>query len=242
MSKKTKTGKKERVVVIGGSSGMGLSIAKAAHENGFDVLIASRSKEKLDRAKRQIGNITTQVLDATKEKEVARFFASLDGLDHLVISAADFMMGPFLKTSLEQARSFFESKFWGQYCAAKYAVPKIRKGGSVTFFCGYAAQKPMMDFAVGCAINAAIEGLTRALALELGPLRVNAIAPGTIETPVWDIVPKKEREAHFKQTAQKLPLKRIGQPEDIAQGVLFLMQCGFITGKVLYIDGGELLV
>jgi len=234
--------KKSKIIVIGGSSGMGLAIAKMMKDQGSEVIIASRSKEKLEKAKKAIGNVKIYVLDSTSEKELEKFFSSIGPFDHLVITAADFIMGPFLKLKTEEARKFFDSKFWGQYSAAKHGAPRIRKGGSITFFGGTASQKPMMDFAFGSAINSAIEGLARALALELAPIRVNAIAPGTIETPVWNVVPEKERLAIFRKTAEKLPVKRIGKPEDIAEVAAFLINCGFITGSTIYVDGGDHLI
>ena len=139
-------------------------------------------------------------------------------------------------------RAYFDSKFWGQYNAAKHGAPLIRKGGSITFFGGTANQKPLCSFAFGSALNAAIEGLTRGLALELAPIRVNAIAPGIIETPAWDLMDKKERASVFKQAGEKLLTRRIGQPEDIAEAAIYLMNCGFATGSVLYVDGGDRLV
>lgn len=221
---------------------MGFAIAKASYEKGEEVVIASRSLQKLQKAKEQIGSIQIHVLDATQEKELSSFFSSLGYLDHLVITSADFVMGPFTQMSLETAKSFFDSKFWSQYLAAKQAAPFFRKEGSITFFCGIAAQKPFSEFAVGCSINAAIEGLTRALALELAPLRVNAIAPGTIVTPVWNQVPEKERLAQFAKTAEKLPVKRVGQPEDVVRAVRYVIECGFATGTIVCVDGGDRLL
>jgi NAD(P)-dependent dehydrogenase (short-subunit alcohol dehydrogenase family) len=227
-------------VIIGGSSGMGLSIAKMLCSMDHQVVIGSRSKEKLDKAKLATqGRAETLLLDVTKEEDIARFFESIGPFDHLVTSAADFAVGPFLKMPTERAKHFFDSKFWGQYLAAKYAAPYIQKEGSITFFGGVAAQKPFLNFAAGCAINAAIEGLTRALALELAPLRVNAICPGTIITPVWDSLGEKERRAEFEKTAQKLPVKRVGKPEDIAQAARYLITCGYATGSIVYVDGGD---
>lgn len=233
---------KKRTVVIGGSSGMGLAVARLSYEKGDEVIIASRSPEKLEKARKQIGDVQTYALDATQEKDLSAFFSSIGSLDHLVLTAADFVMGPFTQMPLEAAKHFFDSKFWSQYLAAKQAAPRMRPGGTITFFCGIAGQKPFSQFAAGCAINAAIEGLTRALAVELGPIRVNAIAPGTIVTPVWDSVPEQERLAQFKQTAQKLPVKRVGGPEDVARAVRYLMECEFATGSIVYVDGGERLI
>lgn len=231
-----------RTVLIGGSSGMGLATAKMLHALGHDIVIASRSQDKLDKAKAIIGKAEGYVLDITQEKEVARFFKHVGPFDHLVTSAAGFVMGPFLQLPLEDAKLFFESKFWGQYLAAKHGAPHIRKGGSITFFCGLAGQKPFMNFAVGCSINAALEGLTRALALELSPIRVNAISPGTVVTPAWDILSEQDRLKEFKNAASQLPAKKVGQPEDIAQAAIYLIQCSFATGSIVYVDGGARIV
>lgn len=233
--------KKSRCVVIGGSSGMGFAVAAKLQKAGHEVVIASRNKEKLERAKEQLGTVEAHPLDITSEEVVKAFFLKIGAFDHLIITAADFIMGSFTELETSQARAFFDSKFWGQYIAAKYAVPFLRERGSITFFGGIAGQKPLEHFACGAAINAAIEGLTRALAVELGPVRVNAVAPGTVETPIWNSVPQKERTKIFQATANKLPVKRIGQPEDIAEAVLFLIMCGFTTGSVLYVDGGALM-
>jgi NAD(P)-dependent dehydrogenase (short-subunit alcohol dehydrogenase family) len=233
---------KKKTVVIGGSSGMGLAIAKAAYYLEHDVVIASRSKEKLKKAQQHIGAVQIHPLDITQEKKVMAFFSSIGPFDHLVITAADFIMGPFLTLKTDEAKRFFASKFWGQYCAAKHGAPHIRPDGSITFFCGVAGQKPMKNFAAGAAINAALEGLTRALALELAPIRVNAIAPGAVVTPVWDSLPKKKRLAQLASIKNKSPLHRIGVPDDIVQAVLYLMHCAYATGSIVYVDGGDRLI
>ncbi len=231
-----------KTVVIGGSSGMGLATAQLLSKLGHEIVIASRSKDRLEKARKLIGKAECHELDVTKEADLSRFFDSIGDFDHLVTSAANFIMGPFLKLPLAEAKQFFDSKFWGQYLAAKHGAPHIRKGGSITFFCGVAGQKPFPNFSVGSAINAALEGLTRALALELSPIRVNAIAPGTVATPVWDSLPEEERSKEFAKAAARLPTKRIGHPDDIAKAVAYLIQCGFASGSVVYVDGGERIV
>jgi NAD(P)-dependent dehydrogenase (short-subunit alcohol dehydrogenase family) len=231
-----------RIVVIGGSSGMGLAVAKLMHTCGYQIVIASRSKEKLEKARKEIGEAEVHVLDLMKEAEVSSFFSKVGPFDHLFTPAADFFMGPFLGGKTEGARKYFDGKFWGQYCAAKYGAPHIRKGGSITFFSGAANEKPMMEFTAGCAINAAIEALGRALALELSPIRVNTISPGVIVSPLWDIMPKGDQKAFFEQIAGKLPAKRVGHTEDIAKAARYLAECPYATGSVVAVDGGYALV
>ena len=221
---------------------MGLAIAQAAKKMGNSVVIAGRSQEKLAMAQKILDGVEAHTVDVRDEKSVKLFFDKVGAFDHLVLTAASFIMGPFLKLNTADVRSYFDSKFWGQYNAAKHGAPFIRKGGSITFFGGAASQKPICSFAFGSALNAAIEGLTRGLALELAPIRVNAIAPGIVETPAWDLMDKKERASVFKQAGDKLLTRRIGQPEDIAEAAIYLMHCGFATGSVLYVDGGDRLI
>lgn len=221
---------------------MGLATAKLLHSLGHDIVIASRSQDKLEKAKKIIGDADCHVLDVHSEKDLSQFFDSIGPFDHLVTSAANVVIGPFLKLSLEEVKSFFDIKFWGQYLAAKHGAPHIRQGGSITFFSGLAGQKPFMNFAAGSSINAAVEGLTQALALELAPIRVNAISPGTVVTPVWDIMSERDRLKNFEATASRLPAKKVGQPEDIAQAVAYLIQCSYATGSVVCVDGGDRII
>lgn len=226
----------ERVLIIGGSSGMGLASASLLSSLGYHVTILSRSLEKLQKAQREIKGVDIATLDITKEDEVSSFFRTAHPFHHLVVTAADFISGPFLELSLDQARQFFDSKFWGQYHAAKYAAHKIIKGGSITLFSGVAGQKPILNLSVASSINGAIESLTRSLALELSPVRVNAISPGTINTPVWG------GTLDAKQAGKHLPLQRVGEADDIAAAVRFLIECTYITGEILSIEGGAKLV
>src|SRR5262245_23555744 len=210
--------KNKKVVVVGGSSGMGLATAADLAATGALVIIASRSSEKLEKARRSIVQpVETRVLDIRSESAVRFFFNELGRFHHLVVSASDAVFGPFLEVSIASVQEFFDSKFWGAYRVACYAAPHLSKDGSITFFSGAASQRGTPGLAAGSAINAAIEALGRTLAVELAPIRVNTIAPGLIATPVWDtLMPAEQKDVFFKDASAKLPTKRIGTPAEIA--------------------------
>lgn len=232
----------QRIVIIGGSSGMGLATAKMAAAEGAIVVIGSRSEEKLRQAKAQIrGKTEVLTMNIMDEESVKAFFDQVGKFDHLTTPGSEAAMGRFLELDTKTARAAFDSKFWGQYQAAKYGAPKIRAGGSITFFAGIWSQRPVPEGSVITAINSAVEGLGRALATELAPIRVNTISPGIVDTAIYSGMPSGEKEAMFKEVAASIPAGRIGRPEDIAQTVLYLMSNGFTTGSTLYVDGGATL-
>lgn len=229
----------KRVVVVGGSSGIGLATAKAALEAGAKVLIAGRSQEKLEKAKAAVGGkIGIHPLDVTDAEQIRQFFAKVRRFNHLVLTAATGSTGKFLEQEMSQVEELFASKFWGQFLCARYGAPCVAEGGSITFFSGIASQRPLTGFSGYAAVNGAINALTRTLAVELAPIRVNAISPGIVETSAYEGMPEEKRSKFFESVAAKLPVRRIGQPEDIAAAVLHLMQNGYTTGTVLDVDGG----
>ncbi|MCR8995498.1 SDR family oxidoreductase [Brevibacillus laterosporus] len=235
--------KGKKVVVIGGSSGIGLETAKLALAEGADVVIASRSEEKLQKAKTKLGRKgTTYTLDITQEKQVQSFFQQIGTLDHLVITAAETSGGSFLEMDVDQARQLFDHKFWGQYYAAKYGTPHIATNGSITLFSGVVAYKSMVGSATLGAVNAAVSNLGQTLALELSPVRVNIVSPGIIDTPSRSKMSQEARNSLYEAVASKLPVKRIGQPVDVAQGVMYLLHNDFVTGTTLHIEGGHILL
>ena len=229
----------QRIVIIGGSSGMGLATAQLAAVDGAAVIIASRSEEKLRRAKETIkGTAETFTVNTMDEESVKKLFDRVGEFDHLATPGSEAAMGPFLKIEVSKARAAFDSKFWGQYHAARYGAPKIRTGGSITFFAGIWSQRPVPGSSIVTAINSAVEGLGRALALELAPIRVNTVSPGIVDTPLYAGMAPEKREAMFREAAASIPAKRIARPEEIALTVLYLMRNTYTTGSTLYVDGG----
>jgi NAD(P)-dependent dehydrogenase (short-subunit alcohol dehydrogenase family) len=229
--------KDARLLVIGGSSGIGLATAAAATAAGAAVTIASRSKEKLEAAAVRLeGQARAVVIDTGDDDALERFFGLEEVWDHVVVSAAQTPSGPVRGLALADAKAAMESKFWGAYRVARAA--KIEAGGSLTFISGFLSVRPSATSVLQGAINAALESLARGLALELAPVRVNAVSPGLIVTPLWEGLPQARREAMFANSAEHLPARRVGQPEDIAKAVLFLATTPFATGSTVRVDGG----
>lgn len=232
----------QKIVIIGGSSGMGLATAKMAAAEGATVFVGGRSEEKLRQARAQIqGKVELVPVNIVDEESVKAFFDTIGEFDHLATPGSEAVIGKFLEMAVSDARKAFDSKFWGQYRAAKYGAPKIREGGSITFFAGIWSQRPIFGAAAVAAINSAVEGLGRALAVELAPIRVNTVSPGIVDTPLYSGMEPGKRKAMFQGVAASTPVKRVGRPEDIAQTVLYLMANSYTTGSTLYVDGGATL-
>lgn len=233
----------QKVVIIGGSSGIGLETARQALEQGAEVIIASRSAAKLKDAKERLnGSVSSYVLDTTDEEQVRGFFEEIGTYDHLVVSAAETSGGKFLETDSAASRQLFENKFWGQYYAAKYGSLQLTANGSITLFSGVVAYKTMVGSAALGAVNAAVSNLGQTLALELAPIRVNVVSPGIIDTPSRSKMSQDAREQFYNAVAGKLPVNRVGAASDVAQSVLYLIQNTFVTGTVLHVDGGHRLI
>jgi NAD(P)-dependent dehydrogenase (short-subunit alcohol dehydrogenase family) len=229
------------VVILGGSSGIGLATAKAARAEGARVIITGRSSERLQAAKASLGNeVRTLVLDVVDEAGTRALFAELERIDHVFITAGSVLFDPKLATEVETVRPALDTRFWGAFNAAKSAVTRMGAGGSITFMSGAAAIRPIRGAAVATASCAAVEAFARALAVDLAPVRVNAIQPGLIDTPFLDSLGAR-RDAFIAEYSKRLPVGRPGRPEEVADAVLFLMKNGFVTGITLTVDGGGVL-
>jgi NAD(P)-dependent dehydrogenase (short-subunit alcohol dehydrogenase family) len=167
---------------------------------------------------------------------IETFFVGEAAWDHVVMSAAQTTSGPLRKSNLADARATMESKFWGAYHVARAA--KVRNGGSLCFISGFRSVRPSANTVLQGAVNAALEALTRGLALEMAPVRVNAVSPGLVATPMWSGMEKADRDRMFSGAAERLPLRRIGEASNIADAVLFLACSAFSTGSTVVVDGG----
>ena len=235
---------KKRVVVLGGSSGIGFAVAELAASRGAKVVIASSNRERVQKAIESVGGEAQgQVVDVSEERDVATFFTKLGALDHLVFTAGDSLhLRDLATTDLGKARRAFELRYWAALAAVKYGSPHIRNGGSIVLTTGVAGRRPRKGWVVPASVCGTIEALTRALAVELAPIRVNAVSPGVVRTNLWQSMSAVEREHLYESVGNSLPVGRVGEPYDLAQAYLFLMQEGFGTGQTLVVDGGTVLV
>jgi NAD(P)-dependent dehydrogenase (short-subunit alcohol dehydrogenase family) len=227
-----------KVVVVGGSSGIGFATAEMAKAQGAEVVIASRNADKLKAAADKIG-AKGIAADVTDDQSVAALFHAAGAVDHVVVSAAQLRTGPFKSVPMEDVRATFEGKFWGAWRCARAA--EIRPGGSLTLVSGFLSIRPRPNSAIVSVANGALESLTRALALELAPIRVNCVSPGIIDTPIRAAMPEAARKEMLEKTAAALPVRRVGLAEDVAKQILAFMENGFMTGSIIYLDGGGLV-
>lgn len=233
-------------MVVGGSSGMGLAIARAAAAAGARVTIAARNEARLARAAAEAGaDITPRPLDITDELAVAAFFEATVSVDHLVVTAhaASVVTGAIdtlANMPIAAARAFMETKFWGPFTVAKYGQHKLARHGSIVFLSGAAGvRKPLPNHTAIGATNGAIEAFARQLAREIAPRRVNVIAPGLVRTPAYDGLSEEVRDKMYADYAGTALVGRVGRPEDIAQAAIYLMGSSYVTGQVHEIDGGR---
>lgn len=232
------------VIVFGGSSGIGEAAARAFAAAGSRVTIVGRDPQKLAAARERLpAGVVAKAVDAMDRAAVDALFAELGAFDHLVLSISGGKgAGPFRKLALDDLRSGLEHKLLAQLSAAQASLATIAETGSITFVSSASARMAIPNTAGLAAINAALEAAVRTLALELAPIRVNAVSPGIIDTPWWDAAPATLREGAFAQAASALPVRRVGRPEDVAAAIAMVATNGFMTGAVIPVDGGAPLV
>lgn len=226
---------------------MGLALAETMLAAAAEVTIVGRSPDRLAAAERRLtgpGRLRTVAADIAREQDVERLFETTGTIDHIVTTAADINGAnrPVASFDAASARTVVDSKLIGPLLLAKHGAPRIAPGGSITFTSGIAAYRPGPSGAVVAAVNGALASLAYALAVELAPIRVNVVSPGWVDTPIWDAVAGSGKADALDAMAKRLPVGRVGRPDDVAQAFLALMRGGFVTGTVLHVDGGHRLV
>ena len=233
-----------RVLIAGGSSGVGLATAELLVECGATVVLNGRDPEKLERAREQLGALASvSAFDAANPEERARALAKIGAFDHLVVALSGGKgAGPFAQITQPDLRSGFEAKFWVHFSLAQESLAYLGQSGSITFVSAISARAANPGTAGLAAINSAIEGLVKPLAVELKPRRINAVSPGVIDTPWWNWMKEEDKRVAFAKFSAATPTGRVGKPKDVAQSIVFLIGNSFMTGCVLECDGGLRLV
>jgi NAD(P)-dependent dehydrogenase (short-subunit alcohol dehydrogenase family) len=234
----------KKVIILGGSSGLGLATAKLAADEGALVVIVSSNAQRVKEALKQLPpNAEGKTLDLSKEENIKAFFEQTGNFDHLVFTAGENLtLNNLDVTDLEKARNFFNLRFWGVFAAVKYCVAHIKPGGSITLTGGIASARPGKGWAVASSICGAMEGFVRAMAVELAPIRVNSVVPGVVKTNLWNSMTEADRQSLYKNVGDSLLVKRVGEAEDVAQTYIYLMKQQFGTGQNITVDGGAVLV
>ena len=232
----------QKILIIGGSSGMGLGTARLADQLGADVIIASHNEDKLQKAAEQLStNASYSVVDVTNEASVYALFEQVGSFDHLFMTAGPGARSRFKEDPMSAAKDYFEGKFWSTYQMTKVAIENINKGGSISYVSGGFAIRPDKGSVPTTAAQNAVEGLAKALAIELAPLRFNVIRPGLINTSLWDFMEEKERGEMIKKEVERIPVGRVGEAVDVGLAAVSLMVNGYINGSVVNVDGGSFL-
>ena len=233
-----------RIVILGGTSGLGFATAEAAARDGARVVIASSSRDRVDSAVAALPAGTEGfVVDVSRDDDIADFFRTVGAFDHLVFTAGESLtLDPLSTMRLDAAREAFTRRYWGALSAVKHGRGVIRSGGSIVLTTGTAKNRPQAGWTVAASICGAIDALTRALAIELAPIRVNAVSPGVVRTPLWNNITDAGRETFYRSVGDALPLGRVGEASDVAEAYLYLMRDAYVTGQVITVDGGAALV
>ncbi|MGO4713396.1 SDR family oxidoreductase [Bradyrhizobium sp. 2TAF24] len=228
----------QTVAVIGGSSGLGFAIAAEARRQGAGLILVARDAERLRHAAVALGGAATITADIANADAASALFGDIARLDHLVITAGTARLLPLAAHSAHDLTAVLAERLVGPLLAIKAAAPRLREGGSITLTSAQLSTRPIAAGAVLAAAVSGVEALARALALELAPIRINALAPGLIDTPLLDGLLGDAKRQVLEASAASVPVRRVGRPQDVAQAALLLMTNGFITGEVLHVDGG----
>jgi NAD(P)-dependent dehydrogenase (short-subunit alcohol dehydrogenase family) len=232
----------KNVVVIGGTSGIGLATAIAASELGANVWAAGRSAAHIEKARAKAGSrVTIMSADTHDDASLLAVFKEAGVINHLVSAATggSRTLKPFVEQTGEQFQAAF-GKLWGYSNVVRTGAGFMAKDGSITLVSGAPARKLKPNSSALSCVGAAVENLVRCLAIELAPIRVNVVSPGIIDTALFDGLGEK-RDAAVAGMVKGQLVERVGRPEEVASALIYLMNNGYATGTTVDVDGGQLL-
>ena len=233
----------QTVVLIGGSAGIGLETARRARAEGAEVVLTARNAERLETAAREVGARSTAAFDATDWSALARFFDDRPApIDHVLVTAGGPTYGPLLEMTAEEVRDALSDHIVQGLEVARYASPKMRRGGTLILMGGTGGRKVTAAGGIVSAATAATPPFAAALALELAPVRVNVIAAGFVDTPLSASILGDQLDARRNELRRTLPIGRVVQPEDVAALAVHIMSNTALTGATFDIDGGQQFV
>ena len=233
----------QTVVVIGGSAGIGLETARRARAEGANLVLAARDRERLEHVSRELGTLSTAAFDATDFDQLKRFFDELPTpIDHVLVTGPGPYYAPLAELDIDKARRDVEAHLLLPLQVARCAAKKVRPGGSLLFMGGIGGRRTAPGLALISALTAALPALTKNLALELAPVRVNLIAAGFVDTPLSASLLGDQLDARREQLRATLPIRRVVGPADVAALAVHLMTNTALTGATYDIDGGQQLV
>ncbi|WP_432824673.1 SDR family oxidoreductase [Dactylosporangium sp. CA-092794] len=230
-------------LVVGGTSGIGLATARRLHALGTAVHVVGRGKQRLDEIAETDPGLIGHRADGGDRAEIGAVVEAIGRIDWLIVALSGSEgPGPIADLDLGMLRRAFDAKFWAHLTTIQVALPQLSGTGSITLLGAISARAAMPGTAGIAAINGAVEALVKPLAVELAPIRVNAVSPGVVDTPWWSGFPEDARRETFAQFARALPSRRIATADDIAEATVLAATNLNITGTVLEIDGGARLV
>ncbi|GAB3396311.1 SDR family oxidoreductase [Humibacter soli] len=230
----------KRILIIGRGTGIARAATNAAMHDGAEVVVAGRDAAKLAEAYKGVP-VAVETVDVTDEESIAALASRLGHLDHVVTTASARARGKVSDLNAETIALSFATKAIGAILLAKHLAPIVSADGSFLLSSGATAIRPTVGVLAVAGTNGAVDSITRGLAVELAPIRVNAIAPGTIDTGAYDGLGHEAKAELFAARAQRSPAHRIGTPEDVATAIIFALSADFLTGVSIPVDGGEIL-